>query len=294
MLDMYWRIINMTKEVFNALNNVYKKINITDLETELLINLGYINGSGEITKEGYNALEPYRVKRAIIMAAGFGSRMVPITLTTPKPLVRVNGVRFIDTLLSKIIKAGIGEVIIIRGYLKDKFDDLLKDYPFIKFVDNDDYNKENNISSVIKVLEYLPNSYLCEADFFVEGDDVIETFQYESNYLSTPVEITDDWCFDVDSGGNLVNYRKGGKNCLQAFGISYWNKDDGNKLIKYLKEMYSHIENRQNFWEMCIFEDYKEKFEVKPRIISFDSIVEIDSFDELVKLDKSYLNLKNK
>lgn len=282
----------MTKEIFISLNNLFKEKKISNEEMNTLLNLGYVDKNNRITKQGLMALEPYRVKRAIIMAAGFGSRMVPVTLSTPKPLVRVNGVRFIDTLISKILKAGINEVIIIRGYLKDKFDELLMKYPFIKFVDNDDYDKENNISSVIKVLNYLPNSYLCESDFFVEGDDVIETFQYESNYLSTPVTQTDDWCFDVDSQGNLVNYRKGGTNCLQAFGISYWDETNGLKLAHYLKEMYSKSENRQKFWEMCIFDDYKDLFAVKPRMVSGESIVEIDSFDELVKLDKTYLDLK--
>ena len=55
-----------------------------------LTDLGYIEKC-KITKEGLEALEPYRAKRAVFIAAGFGSRMVPITLNTPKPLVRVHG-----------------------------------------------------------------------------------------------------------------------------------------------------------------------------------------------------------
>ena len=84
-----------------------------------------------------------KVERAIIMAAGFGSRMVPVTLTTPKPLVSVNGTRIIETLIERILKADIHEIYIIRGYLKEKFDVLLEKYPFIKFIDNDNYDKEN-------------------------------------------------------------------------------------------------------------------------------------------------------
>ena len=81
-----------------------------------LDDIGFIK-DGMITDEGLAALEPYRVKRAVLIAAGFGSRMVPITLNTPKPLVRVNGKRIIDSLLDAIYAAGIEEVYIVRGYL---------------------------------------------------------------------------------------------------------------------------------------------------------------------------------
>lgn len=72
--------------------------------------------NGQITQAGLDALEPYRVKRAVFVAAGFGSRMVPITLNTPKPLVRVNGTRIIDSLLDAVVEAGIPEIVIVRGY----------------------------------------------------------------------------------------------------------------------------------------------------------------------------------
>ena len=231
-----------------------------------------------------------KVERAIIMAAGFGSRMVPITLTTPKPLVKVNGVRIIETLIERILKADIHEIYIIRGYLKKEFDVLLEKYPFIKFIDNDDYDKENNISSAIKVVDLLPNAYLCEADFVCRGDDIILPYQEETNYLGTPVEETDDWCFDVDSNGILSNYRKGGKNCYQAFGISYWNKEDAKKLKDRLTEMYAIPENRQEFWEMCIFKLYKDEFKIHIRPVKKESIQEIDSYAELCEVDPSYKN----
>lgn len=94
---------------------------------------GYI-AHGEITAAGFAALEPYRVKRAIFIAAGFGSRLVPITLNTPKPLVRVHGVRIIDSLLDAVSAAGIEDVWLVRGYLGEQFDQLLYKYPNIKFL----------------------------------------------------------------------------------------------------------------------------------------------------------------
>ena len=92
-----------------------------------LTDLGYIEKS-KITKKGLEALEPYRAKRAVFIAAGFGSRMVPITLNTPKPLVRVHGQRIIDSLIDACLAAGIEEIYIVRGYLSEQFDQLLYAY----------------------------------------------------------------------------------------------------------------------------------------------------------------------
>ena len=95
-----------------------------------LAELGCIE-DGLITEKGIVSLEPYRVKRAVIIAAGFGSRMVPITLNTPKPLVRVHGKRIIDGLLDAVVAAGIEEIVLVRGYLAEQFDQLLYKYPMI-------------------------------------------------------------------------------------------------------------------------------------------------------------------
>ena len=98
-----------------------------------------INEDNTITKRGLKELEPYRVKRAIFLAAGFGSRLVPITLNTPKPLVLVNGKKIIETLLDAVVKAEIPEIIIVTGYLNEQFEILLKKYPNIKFIYNKKY-----------------------------------------------------------------------------------------------------------------------------------------------------------
>ena len=84
-----------------------------------------------ITDKGLETLEPYRAKRAVFIAAGFGSRMVPITLNTPKPLVRVHGKRIIDSLIDACLEADIREIYIARGYLAEQFDQLLYKYPMI-------------------------------------------------------------------------------------------------------------------------------------------------------------------
>ncbi|MBR4762332.1 MAG: NTP transferase domain-containing protein, partial [Clostridia bacterium] len=136
---------------------------------------------GAITEKGINALEPYRAKRAVFIAAGFGSRLVPMTLNTPKPLVRVNGVRIIDTLLDACIAADINEIYIVRGYLAEQFDQLLYKYPMIKFIDNPLFNEANNISSVLLARDLLKGAYVFEADLFLYNPKIIKKYHYTSD-----------------------------------------------------------------------------------------------------------------
>lgn len=159
-----------------------------------LAELGFA-AAGEITPAGAAALEPYRAKRAIFIAAGFGSRMVPITFNTPKPLVRVHGQRIIDGLIDACLEAGINEIYIVRGYLAEQFDQLLYKYPMVKFLDNAVYNEANNISSSMAARHLLSNAYVLEADLVISNPKIITKYHYRSDFLAIPKDRTDDWCF---------------------------------------------------------------------------------------------------
>ena len=122
-----------------------------------------------ITEEGLAALEPYRVKRIVFIAAGFGKRMVPVTLSRPKGLVSVNGVRMIDTLIDAAIAAEIPDIVIVRGYKGEAFDELLDKYPMIRFFDNPHYNEGDNIISAEYVADLLENCYILDSDFILKN-----------------------------------------------------------------------------------------------------------------------------
>lgn len=232
-------------------------------------------------------------RNAIIMAAGFGSRMVPVTLDTPKPLVKVKGVRFIETLIESFLEKGIKDIVVVRGYKKEQFDCLLDKYPMIKFVDNDEYDKGNNILSVEKALSYLNDTFIVEADLYLSNPDLIDVDTEQSYYLARHVDKTDDWCFD-QKDCILTNYRKGGKDCYMACGLSYWNHDDCKKLKRYILEALQNNDNRDIFWEFIPFIKYREEFKVVAKDYKKEDIVEIDSFDELCAIDESYIGYKSK
>lgn len=248
--------------------------------------LGYIE-NGRPTPAGAEAMEPYRVKRAVFLAAGSGSRLAPITLNTPKPLVRVHGSRIIDTLLDACLAAGIGELYIIRGYLAEQFDQLLCQYPMIRFLENPVYNEANNISSALCAQTLLSNAYVLEADLVLSNPRLIRPYQYCSNFLAFPAPHTDDWCFTVEDGV-ITEEKVGGENCWQMVGISYWNGADGEKLARDLREVYEQPGGRQRYWEQVPLVFRKENYRVAVRPCRGGDATEIDTFQELKEFDKSY------
>jgi CTP:phosphocholine cytidylyltransferase-like protein len=254
-----------------------------------LIQLGEagFTGPAGITAKGLDALEPYRVKRAVFIAAGFGARLVPITLNTPKPLVRVKGVRIIDTLLDAVKAVGIQEIIIVRGYLGEQFDQLLYKYPGIQFLENPGYNESNNISSAMCVRYQLRNAYLLESDLLLRNPRLIAKYQYASNYLGVPAEETDDWCFETRNR-IITKLRVGGRNCHHMFGISYWNERDGAQLADHIKQVYEMPGGKERYWDQVALEYFIKEYQIEVRECSFDDIVEIDTFSELKKLDETY------
>lgn len=247
---------------------------------------GLVN-EGVITEKGYEVLEPYRVKRAIFIAAGFGSRLVPITLNTPKPLVRVNGKRMIDTLLDAVVAAGIEEIYIVRGYLGEQFDQLLYKYPNIKFIENPFYNEANNISSAFLVRHLMQEAYVLEADLVLSNPALITKYQYESNYLGVPTDYTDDWCFETKNKV-ITKVKIGGNDCHHMFGISYWNAEAGAKLCDDIKKVYEMPGGKERYWDQVPLEYCLNNYNVEVRECTFDDIVEIDSFADLKRLDPIY------
>ena len=247
---------------------------------------GFADG-GVILEKGREALEPYAAKRAVFIAAGFGSRLAPITLNTPKPLVRVHGKRIIDGLIDACLKAGIEEIWIVRGYLAEQFDQLRYKYPMIRFLENPFYNEANNISSALVAKDLLKNAYVFEADLLVSNPDVIVKYHYASDFLAIKKDRTDDWCFTVRDG-IIVEEKVGGLDCWQMVGISYWDEKDGKKLETDIPEVYDSPGGRERYWEQVPLVFRKQNYSVEVRECFDEDIVEIDTFRELKAIDRSY------
>ncbi len=241
-----------------------------------------------LSEKGISALEPYRVKNAVILAAGFGNRMMPATKDRPKPMVKVNGERIIDTLLDALVAVGIKDITIVRGYKKESFDELLTKYPFITLRDNDIYDKTNNISSAMLLLDKLNGCYLCEADLYISNPKVIKKYQYTSNILGSYSLETDDWSFKMDNG-YITDYGKGNTYCWNYYGISYWTPEDCEKLKRDFTKCYNELEGGKDyFWEFIPLVLFHDDYKVEIRSCNKQDIMEIDNYYELAALDPSY------
>lgn len=274
----------LADELTISLGNVAKYMR--ELSEKNYINV-LADGSIEISEKGLKALEPYRVRKAIILAAGFGQRLAPVTLDTPKPLVKVNGVRIIDTLLDALVAKGITNITIVRGYKKEQFDQLLEKYPTIRFIDNPEFNLANNISSAIHAIDLIDRCYICEADLYITNPEIINKYEYRTNYLGAKVTETDDWCFKKRNGC-AIGYQMGGTDCYQAFGISYWDGEDSEKLKADLKKVYGMRGGRENLWEMVPMKIARKNYRIEIRKCHKSDIIEIDNFIELIAADSSY------
>lgn len=286
-------------EILKAAAAAQTPLTQRDLEKRTGSSLGTINRSvkeltelgllknGAITESGLSALEPYRAKRAIFIAAGFGSRLVPITLNTPKPLVRVHGVRIIDRLIDACLAAGISEIYVVRGYLAEQFDQLLYKYPMIRFLENPAFNEANNISSSLVARYLLSNAYVFEADLLLANPAIIQKYHYTSNFLAIRKKRTDDWCFDVKNGV-ITEEKVGGENCWQMVGISYWNEADGHRLSEDIPAVYQSPGGKERYWEQVPLVYRREHYAVEVRECFDDDICEIDTFRELKAADSTY------
>jgi len=262
-------------------------------ELEELVKAGYVC-DGRITELGVEALEPYKTRRAIFIAAGFGSRLRPVTLKTAKPLVKVNGTRIIDTLIDGVMAAGIEEIYVVCGYLGHQFQQLKEKYPNIHLVTNEMYTQANNISSVWLTREHLQNAYVLEADLLLHNKAIFDKYLYHSSYLGIPTEGTDDWFFRTNEDGRIyeVGHEEGVINtdCYQMLGISYWSREDGARLPAHVDETFRIPACRNEDWCYVPMFKYKDIYHVYVRPCAKDDIQEIDTYDELCTIDASYKN----
>lgn len=244
---------------------------------------------GKITNKGLEALAPYKTKRAIFIAAGFGSRLRPVTLQIAKPLVKVNGVRIIDKLIDGVMAAGIEEIYVVCGYLGEQFAQLKEKYPNINLVTNNMYTEANNISSVYLLRDRLSNTYISEADLFLHNQ-VFDKYMFHSSYLGIPTDETDDWYFKTNDQGTICELGIGSTDCYRMLGISYWDAEDGAKLNEHVAATFHMPGGKDEDWCYVPLVSFKDEYHVHVRECAMDDIEEIDTYDELCAIDPSYKN----
>ena len=231
----------------------------------------------------------HKASRAIIMAAGRGERMHPLTEKIPKPLIQVGGKRMIETVIEALHANGIYEIYVVVGYLKEQFEPLKKEFPGVTLIDNPYFDTCNNIASLYVARDHLENCMILDGDQIIFEPSVLAPEFERSGYNAVwTEEETTEWLMTVEDGIVTGCSRTGGKRGWQLYSISRWSAEDGARLRGHLELEFEERGNRQIYWDdvamFCHFAEYR--LGIRPMRES--DCLEIDSLEELKAADPSY------
>ncbi len=229
------------------------------------------------------------VKRAIIMAAGKGERMHPLTEKTPKPLIRVNGQRMIESVIESLRENGITEIYIVVGYLKEQFAFLEERWPGVRLIENPYYETCNNISSLYAARAHLEDCMILDGDQILFNKKILAPLFERSGYNAVwTEEETNEWLLRVQDGVVTGCSRTGGRGGWQLYSISRWTAEDGRRLRAHLELEFEVKKNRQIYWDDVALFCHPEEYQLGIFPMEKGDIIEIDSLEELALADGTY------
>ena len=225
------------------------------------------------------------------MAAGMGKRMMPLTIDTPKPLIKVNGTPMVETIIIGLRQNNIAEIYIVAGYLHDKFEYLVMKYPGVVIIKNPYYEVSNNISSLYVARDYLENAMILDGDQIINNLEVLKADFEKSGYNCVWTEFeTKEWLLTVVDDRVVHCRREGGRRGWQLYSISRWTAEDGRRLKRHLEIEFDERKNRQIYWDDIALFCYPEEYDLGIMPMGAEDVIEIDNLKELAEEDHLYEN----
>lgn len=239
---------------------------------------GYLENDLVLTHRAEEILEQRAPKRAVILAAGFGMRMVPINMETPKGLIEVHGEPLIERLISQLHEAGVREIRVVVGFMKERFEYLIDTYG-VKLVVNPEYAVKNNLHSMARVHKHLDNCYVLPCDLWF-AENPFRSRELYSWYMvsqnknpESPVKVNrkQELALTKDGDGNGM------------IGLCYLQGEDARQVSRRVAEMDSDSRYDGAFWEEALYQD--RKMGISARVALSESVVEINTYEQLRELD---------
>ena len=228
------------------------------------------------------------IENAIIMAAGLGTRMRPLTYKTPKPLIRVAGKPMVESVIEGLHQNGIYDISIVVGYLAEQFNYLGEKYPEVKLINNPYYNQYNNISSLYVARNELKNTVILDGDQLVMNPKLLKREFTHSGYAGAKIDqFTDEWIMHPDQNGKILQCdRSGNDHGWRLYSLSKWQAEDSLRLKDYLEEEFEQAHHYDIYWDDITMFDYFDEFSLYVMPITANDIIEIDSVDQLKQVDQ--------
>lgn len=252
---------------------------------------GLLNEDATLTPAGQKYLEPFRVDGAVILAAGFGSRFVPLTYERPKGLLKVNGERMIERQIRQLREVGITDITLVVGYLKEAFEYLIDLYG-VKLLYNPDFSTMNNISSVYHAASLFEgrNMYLLSSDNWMQ-ENLFHTYEPGSWYAAVHVSgETREWVLHYNKKEVITGVEVGGRDADVMYGPVYLSRAFSAALLPALKEAYRTPGKEQYYWEN-VYLDLLAAKKAPPLSVNLQPdgvIYEFENLEELRAFDASY------
>lgn len=254
-----------------------------------LLQRGYINEHYQITESGMQAMEPYRVDNAIILAAGMSTRFVPVSYELPKGLISVKGDVLVERLIEQLQEAGVREIVLVVGYMMDKFF-YLRDKYGVKLVVNNEYATKNTHSSIYAARDYLGNTYICCSDNYYPKN-MFHAYEYRAFYCSIylPGISHVERAFTFDSDGLVIDTNKPSHDQWIMYGHAYYDKEFTRRFKPILKSYYGRPGIEYMYWETIYAENVKE-LPMYVQMCADSDILEFDSMEELKAFDPDFIS----
>ena len=230
--------------------------------------------------------------KAILLAAGMGTRLRPLTLDTPKSLVEVNGKPMLETQIQYLKEKGIKEIIVVTGYLHEKFDYIKEKYG-VKLIYNDKYDIYNNIYTMYLVKDYLPDSYVIDADVYLHNNFINKKLSNSTYFSGYKEGFKGEWILQFDENKKVHNIEIGDGEGYILCGVSYWSQKDGEKIVEKLEELIRTTDFESLYWDDIVKNNISE-LDVYIQKIKSDDCFEIDSLEDLEKVNKYIIQNKKK